>query len=182
MINNHRSSWREAMPNYYDIDWQSQGLKAWIRPVGIRGWPIIRNLVPYFSGDIVHLTLIEKSDNKELDVKYDWSVWFYTPDGKSDRAKRIIGSLTSKSHKPTKHNFGSFLIHTPGHFLGQLELSTGFEDGQPTDIKKTVLIFDALAGDVWRTDIAFRLLIGVIGGLVGSILTLLITATGNSGG
>ena len=162
------------MPNYYELYWEKYALKVSVRPVGIRGWWIIRKLTPYLSGDIMNLVLVEKKlDNKSQDFDYDWIIWHDLPDGDSETAKRIEGSFTSKSSKPAKHSFGTYLIQSPGHFLCQLLLRTN-RNGEDR-IRKTMLIFDALAGDTWRTDMAFRLLFLILGLILGALLTLWIT-------
>ena len=162
------------MPNYPKLTWKDKDLGVLMRPSGIRGWWGFRKIIPYLTADVLRLTLLaDKAGVKEQKFYYTWVLLQHMPDGSRKPIQSHEESFTSSSkHKVTSPS-GTARIIAPGHYSVLLELKTDGE--KPSVIKQTMVIFTALAGDIWRTDIFLKVLIGIIGGVIGSILTLLIT-------
>ena len=168
------------MPNYPKLTWTNENLGVSMRPSGIRGWWGLRRVVPYLTADVLELTLyVDKAGAKQQEFYYTWILLQHMPDGSKKQIQQREGSFTSSPSRKITFPSGTARIIAPGDYSVFLELKTKGE--RPSDTKQTMVIFTALAGDIWRTDIALRVLIGFIGGVVGALLTLLITFFGNSG-
>lgn len=137
-----------------------------IRPVGVRRcWPL--GLFPYFYGsDVVFDVGIRIRDNKELPYQWRLSMW----DGQTRLwiSQNNNGKLCPyEKHKTI--NMGTLFV--PGQYSLQMRWGHGIVNGKDYELMVAFTIADR---DIHVLNWGL-VLIGVVGGIIGTLITMAIT-------
>ena len=130
------------MHSYPKLEWKAQDLVVSIRPSGIKGWFIARNIYPYIPGNILHFTLLAyKTKSRERKFNCTWNLLRHFPSGGKELAQSYEGSFTSSPCRTVKTSCGSARIITSGQYTLLLQIGT---DGEK--LAQTMAFITAFSG------------------------------------
>jgi hypothetical protein len=161
------------MPKYGKATGESDHPKNWqVRPHGLRGLFIIRNLWPYLSGDELKLDLHVKSDKQtSKEYEFGWWLWQRNQDGSEKKYDEQTMKITV-NRGLTKIPLKTHLLQYKGEYRLLTQL-TSKDQTKPHTHPQTLMNFQVQANDEYRTTITIGLMSGLIGAVIGALLVIL---------